>query len=1080
MTAIKKNLVKLAVLIFSVFLSLAFAFSFTKGNAVAEELIGFYVSENVQLENDENGDSFLRFEVIVGDDWLSENKSSVYTVGTLIYPTKNGIYDEEKTLSENEEILDSVNIVLKNSEIVSEGFVGRPSILFTIEDLVNWILKVKPELANDEDGLYMALDKVYEHLLTLELSAVSYVITDDNFIVSNTVSATIESVVSGGGGGEEISQEVTEEEFYSALAFDGVDRVAVTTNTYTNSSGQESENYRQVVYDRNKVYDCNSNVYYEKTEDGSFAYSFSGNGWEKIQVEDDQYPSLDSLKTAYASALNYQDFTFIDGVYVSSVSIDGQSAYCGLTFRNKRLVEVCIKQETEGFIGEQTERFEYEIMEIVLPTEGSEGGEEFSQEVTEEEFYLAVVFDGVDRVRRIADTFMRFGESEIANHNEVYYDGNKIYDSYNNNYYEITDDGVYVYTFDPELGWVKNTANDGEYPSLLSIAGLFERVKYSDFTFTDGVYVASVEIDGSKIRCELVFRNKKLSNLYYEEVNEKYSMTQIEHYDYDGMEIFLPSEGDSGNTGIKNWESYFNFSNVTIDITETLNTPGFNYGGTYVPEKTQTDRSKIEIQNPAWLYTAYDYYYEDETLSEFVVHFDGMNAYVFGEVDDSQNFHLGSVLAEIDYCYQSGDFKEISPNVYYAEYATADQLGKSLKQVTITIENGFITSIVTDMTIVYTEGTDIIPAGYTATGRLVYEFSNWYSTTVEGGMVTPDPKPEPDPDPEFSQWFYYFNFNSVTINKEMIGLVDGREEVLDLKAKWKISGDQWSCVQNMESTNGIVTKTDYVYFDGCDFYYNGTLTSDDYTYVIFDIGDLLDACINNETLFTDLGGGEYFAEKVYYFNQVTVVIVNERLYSISYVLENGYSFTDKDGNTEVYPALVTYTFSDFDQTVVTDPYLTFDAFGTTFSLANITATKTDDKGEFSAVWKIEGARWSYEYSYEKEGNGEHIYFNGENYYVDGNLETEVDYSNTLGFLTLLVEAFAENDFEFESNGSSYYCEELSVLSDCYYDISVFVKGDRIVQIIYTEQTGSIGNDEGVTPVYTTYTINFSNWGKTIA
>lgn len=907
MTAIKKNLVKLAVLIFSVFLSLAFAFSFTKGNAVAEELIGFYVSENVQLENDENGDSFLRFEVIVGDDWLSENKSSVYTVGTLIYPTKNGIYDEEKSLSENEEILDSVNIVLKNSEIVSEGFVGRPSILFTIEDLVNWILKVKPELANDEDGLYMALDKVYEHLLTLELSAVSYVITDDNFIVSNTVSATIESVASGGGG---------------------------------------------------------------------------------------------------------------------------------------------------------------------------EGGEEFSQEVTEEEFYLAVVFDGVDRVRRIADTFMRFGESEIANHNEVYYDGNKIYDSYNNNYYEITDDGVYVYTFDPELGWVKNTANDGEYPSLLSIAGLFERVKYSDFTFTDGVYVASVEIDGSKIRCELVFRNKKLSNLYYEEVNEKYSMTQIEHYDYDGMEIFLPSEGDSGNTGIKNWESYFNFSNVTIDITETLNTPGFNYGGTYVPEKTQTDRSKIEIQNPAWLYTAYDYYYEDETLSEFVVHFDGMNAYVFGEVDNSEGFHLGSVLAEIDYSYQSGDFKEISPNVYYAEYSMVDQLGKSLKQVTITIENGFITSIVTDMTIVYTEGTDIIPAGYRVTGRLVYEFSNWYSTTVEGGMVNPDPKPDPDPDPEFSQWFYYFNFNSVTINKEMIGLVDGREEVLDLKAKWKISGDQWSCVQNMESTNGIVTKTDYVYFDGCDFYYNGTLTSDDYTYVIFDIGDLLDACINNETLFTDLGGGEYFAEKVYYFNQVTVVIVNERLYSISYVLENGYSFTDKDGNTEVYPALVTYTFSDFDQTVVTDPYLTFDAFGTTFSLANITATKTDDKGEFSAVWKIEGARWSYEYSYENEGDGEHIYFDGESYYVDGILETEVDCSNKLGFLTLLVEAFAENDFAFEYDGGRYYCEELSVLNDCYYDISVLVKGDRILQIIYSEQTGSVGNVEGVTPIYTTYTIDFSNWGKT--
>jgi hypothetical protein len=139
------------------------------------------------------------------------------------------------------------------------------------------------------------------------------------------------------------------------------------------------------------------------------------------------------------------------------------------------------------------------------------------------------------------------------------------------------------------------------------------------------------------------------------------------------------------------------------------------------------------------------------------------------------------------------------------------------------------------------------------------------------------------------------------------------------------------------------------------------------------------------------------------------------------VLENGYSFTDKDGNTEVYPALVTYTFSDFDQTVVTDPYLTFDAFGTTFSLANITATKTDDNGEFFAVWKIEGARWSYEYYYENEGDGEHIYFDGESYYVDGILETEVDCSNKLEFLTLLVEAFAENDFAFEYDGGRYVC-----------------------------------------------------------
>ncbi|MBQ3234984.1 MAG: leucine-rich repeat domain-containing protein [Clostridia bacterium] len=192
MKVIKRNAIIVFLVALFTFLALG-VLTLTSKGAKAEELSGFSVSEYATVETDSNGDKLLKFKTTVGSDFLSDSSSSVYSFGTIIYPTANGDIDNSKTPFENKEALDGVNIIATSSGKITEGFTYNASILFDKETLTSWVLSKKPELEGDEEGLATALSKVYENLYAKNFTAVSYAVTDNGVIYSSNQSTSATS-----------------------------------------------------------------------------------------------------------------------------------------------------------------------------------------------------------------------------------------------------------------------------------------------------------------------------------------------------------------------------------------------------------------------------------------------------------------------------------------------------------------------------------------------------------------------------------------------------------------------------------------------------------------------------------------------------------------------------------------------------------------------------------------------------------------------------------------------------------------------------------------------------------------------
>lgn len=159
---------------------------------------GFSIkSSTVTVE--ENGDKRLTFVSEVSYEFINENPSSKYTFGTIIYPTYNGNVDGSKTPSENNFALDGVNVIAKNNLSVSEGFTYNASIIYSKEDIINWILSKKPELEGDEEGIESALSKVNANLYAKYFTAVSYAVTDNGTVYLPPMSACVEPVYTRDG-----------------------------------------------------------------------------------------------------------------------------------------------------------------------------------------------------------------------------------------------------------------------------------------------------------------------------------------------------------------------------------------------------------------------------------------------------------------------------------------------------------------------------------------------------------------------------------------------------------------------------------------------------------------------------------------------------------------------------------------------------------------------------------------------------------------------------------------------------------------------------------------------------------------
>ena len=184
------NLIKLFSFLFVVCIGFAITSIPTKAQNQSAE---FSMSQSACIGTSKNGENEeligLQFTSTVNEAWLTENSAETYTFGTLIYPTaKASSFDYRKTLFENLDLVDAVNIVHVDNQSVTAGKTFNASIVFdenvVREKIASKNLEVTDELVNS------VLKKLYNK----DFTARSYAIVNGETVYANTYSTSMYKV----------------------------------------------------------------------------------------------------------------------------------------------------------------------------------------------------------------------------------------------------------------------------------------------------------------------------------------------------------------------------------------------------------------------------------------------------------------------------------------------------------------------------------------------------------------------------------------------------------------------------------------------------------------------------------------------------------------------------------------------------------------------------------------------------------------------------------------------------------------------------------------------------------------------
>ncbi len=185
MSKLKSTIIKLSVLVFALCCSMAVVLMPKADNANAGETAIFAV-EGASIRNQNDGIVGLQFVSTVNGAWLNENQADNYTFGTIIYPTENDAsFDDSKTLSENIDLLDAVDIVAINEQLLPTSQTIKASIVFDREVVIDTI-EVKGLEATEE-----LVDSTLFNLYNKEFSARLYAIIDGETVYANSYSTTM-------------------------------------------------------------------------------------------------------------------------------------------------------------------------------------------------------------------------------------------------------------------------------------------------------------------------------------------------------------------------------------------------------------------------------------------------------------------------------------------------------------------------------------------------------------------------------------------------------------------------------------------------------------------------------------------------------------------------------------------------------------------------------------------------------------------------------------------------------------------------------------------------------------------------
>ena len=195
--------------------------------------------------------------------------------------------------------------------------------------------------------------------------------------------------------------------------------------------------------------------------------------------------------------------------------------------------------------------------------------------------------------------------------------------------------------------------------------------------------------------------------------------------------------------------------------------------------------------------------------------------------------------------------------------------------------------------------------------------------------IPEEPKPEK---PELSQeWLSLFKLENVSIRLTSVALINGQQHNSNLGYLWYIDGNTWYAQQDLSVVDGVVTDYVEAWFNGQESYVlysyvengvttqNGGYTEYQEISIFYDINliYILNQFKVCEHKFSSSQNGNittYTLSEICYgdnvaYQDISIVVQNGEIRSITYTLPNGYQF---EGQT--YPVVSTISFYNYGAT----------------------------------------------------------------------------------------------------------------------------------------------------------------------
>ena len=381
------------------------------------------------------------------------------------------------------------------------------------------------------------------------------------------------------------------------------------------------------------------------------------------------------------------------------------------------------------------------------------------------------------------------------------------------------------------------------------------------------------------------------------------------------------------------------------------------------------------------------------------------------------------------------------------------------------------------------------------------EFSDYGTTTVVLPTEYQEDGVEPTP-PVTNSWASYFVFDNVTARKTSSTHYPDLNQTFSDVEDIKVQGEEWLWEKSDYYYNDTMYGKFAVYFDGSDAYVNGVVDNEmNSQSMLFFLNADFSAY---ESSFTETATGVFEAAEisaygVYTYTDVCITISEGKIVSIEYTMNMSVS-----GST--YTQTVAYMFDLWDDTTIDgEKYTQPSAWLSYFDFENVTIAEimqyVADGTNYSMEtnWKVDNGSWVCNKVMEKVDGVATIvnqaYYDGTNYYLNGNLVSEADVyayhylsGGILGDLIGCEDLFnsstqGANSSTQGANSSTqgaktiYSADSITLYGMITYtDVELTVENGKLVKLTYKQADAALHIGEYYDG---TYTLTFSDYGTTV-